>query len=361
MADQDLDRSEEATPHKLQKAREQAQTPRSPDATAATVFAVAILVLTWHGAGMAQALMRLFQSALLQVGAVSVDDANFWPLVTRLAVQTAAIWLPLLIALPAAAVLASIAQTGMVFSPQPLRADFGRLNPANGFRRVFSLRTLFEGVRACCKLLLLVTTGAAALYALLPQFQVLSALPPAAFLQVALADVASLCWKMALALALIAAVDLVFTRREFSRRMRMSRRELKDEYKNRERDPRIRSRLRELRRELLRRSRALRNTRNADVVLANPTHYAVALRYVHGEMPAPQVVAKGAGHLAAGMREIAARHGIVVVHNPLLTRRLFRAAAIDAYLAPEFHAEVARIFVWLIALRQQHAKAGAPA
>jgi flagellar biosynthetic protein FlhB len=184
-----------------------------------------------------------------------------------------------------------------------------------------------------------------------------AAAPPAEFVRILLANAASLGWKMALALGVIAAADLLFTRREFTRNMRMSRRELKEEFRQREGDPRIRARLRELRRELLQRSQSLRNTRDADVVLTNPTHYAVALRYVHGDMPAPRVVAKGAGQLAAAMREIAARHRVVVVQNPPLARRLFREAPLDAYLPASFHAEVARIIVWVLAARQRQAAA----
>jgi flagellar biosynthesis protein FlhB len=105
----------------------------------------------------------------------------------------------------------------------------------------------------------------------------------------------------------------------------------------------------------------VKNTRTADVVLTNPTHYAVALRYVHGEMDAPKVVAKGAGQLAAAMREIAARNRVVVVQNPPLARRLFREAAIDEYLPRSFHVEVARIIVWVFAMRQQRQAAGVPA
>lgn len=355
MADQDIDRSEQATPFKLQEARERGQTARSVDATACAVFLAAVACLAWQGSATAVALLRLARAVLAQAGHVDPAGATLWPLVAGLVSEAGGVLLPLLLVLPLAGLLACVAQTGMVFSFTPLHMDFQRVNPATGFQRVFSRRTLFEIARACVKLLVLGAAGVAALAALLPQFHVLSALPPGAFLQALLSDLAALGWKMGVALALVAAADLLYTRAEFGRKMRMSRRELKDEYRNREGDPRIRGRLRELRRELLKRSQALRNTRNADVVLTNPTHYAVALRYVHGEMEAPRVVAKGAGQLAAAMRALAARHRIVVVQNPPLARRLFRAAAIDATLPPEFHAEVARIIVWVLAIRQQRA------
>lgn len=357
MVEQDVDRSEQATPFKLQKAREQGQTARSADATACAAFLVAMLYLSWQGVQASIELLQVCRSVLAQAG--RAETAALWPLAVDVGTQAARVLLPLFLALPLAAAVACIAQTGMVFSFEPMHADFQRVNPAAGFKRIFSRRTLFEAARASLKLVLLCGASAMALFSLLPQFPALSALPPAAFLHTLVQDVAALGWKIGIALAVIAAADVLFTRREFERRMRMSTRELKDEYKNREGDPRIRGRLRELRRELLKRSQSVRNTRTADVLVTNPTHYAVALRYVHGEMEAPRLVAKGAGQLAAAMRAIAARHRIVVVQNPPLARRLFREAGIDEYLPADFHAEVARIIVWVFALRERAAAAGA--
>jgi flagellar biosynthetic protein FlhB len=353
MADRELDRNEAATPFKLQKARQDGQTPRSADAVAGAAFLAGMLYLASQGLQLGDALLRIARSAFVR--APSAGPEMLWPTLAAMGSDTAAVLLPFLLVLPVAAVLAGIAQTGFVFSAKPLHADFERISPASGWRRVFSLRTLFDGVRVCAKLLVLGTVAVLALQALVPQFHWIAALPAAAFLRVMAEDATSLGLKMGLALVALGALDVFFTRREFARKMRMSRRELKDEYKNREGDPRIRVRLRELRRELLKRSRALRNTRNADVVLTNPTHYAVALRYVHGEMEAPRVVAKGAGKLAAAMREIAARHRVIVVQNPPLARRLFRHAALDAYIPSDFHAEVARIVVWVMAARRQRA------
>lgn len=361
MADQDLDRNEAATPFKLQKAREEGQTPRSADMVSSLVFLGAMLYLAGQAPALAESLLRLAQAALVQA-AHARPAAALWPLTMQVAGTAAGALLPLLLALPLIAALAALGQTGMVFSLAPLHVDLNRINPATGFKRLFSLRTLFDGGRACLKLLVLTVVAVVALQALLPQFHAIAALPPAAFLHAVIQDLTGLGMKMGLALVLVSAVDILFTRREFSRKMRMSRRELQDEYKNREGDPRVRARLRDLRRELLKRSRALANTRSADVVLTNPTHYAVALRYVHGEMAAPRIVAKGAGQLAAAMREIAARHGVIVVQNPPLARRLFREGAIDEDIPGSFHAEVARIIVWVMAVRQQRSPiAGAAA
>ena len=353
MAEQELDRNEAATPFKLQKAREQGQTPRSADLVSSVVFLGAMVYLAGQAMDMAESLLKLTQATLPQIGRAHAAP-SLWPLAAELATASFSVLLPFLFALPLLAILAAMAQTGMVFSWMPLHVDFNRINPATGLRRLFSMRTLFDGARAAMKLLVLSITAIVALQSLLPQFHAIAAMPAPAFLRTLADDVTGLGLKMGLALVLVGLLDVLFTRREFGRNMRMSRRELKDEWKNREGDPRVRARLRELRRELLKRSRALRNTRTADVVITNPTHYAVALRYVHGQMDAPQLVAKGAGQLAAAMREIAGRHRIVVVQNPPLARRLFREVAIEQALPSSFHAEVARIIVWVLAVRRQN-------
>lgn len=353
MAEQDLDRSEAATPHKLQKAQQEGQAARSTDAVSAIVFAAAMVTVAWQGWTAATALLRLVRSVLAQSLPAAAGSAALPPLAADLIASAAMVVLPFMFVLMVAAVLGTLVQTGVIFSATPLKMDFNRVNPATGLQRLFSMRTLFDGAKALVKLVVLVIAAWLALKSLLPQFYALAAMPPAAFLRTLVADVADLGLKMALVLGLIGALDFAYTRREFGQKMRMSRRELKDEHKNREGDPRIRARLRELRNEMLKRSQALRNTRSADVLLTNPTHYAVALRYVHGGMDAPQLVAKGAGQLASAMREIAYRHRIVVVRSPALARRLFRELEIEQAVPASFHAQVARIFVWVFAMRQQ--------
>lgn len=361
MDGQDLDRNEAATPFKLKKAHDQGQAARSADCAPALVFGVAMVFLAWQGAQGAEALLRTCRGALAAVAGAGWSEALLRELALRMLVDAAGVLLPFMLVLVAAAAAGNWLQTGFMLSFEPLKADFQRINPAAGLKRVFSLRTLFDGARACVKLAVLALAAWLALEALLPQFFAVAALSPAAFLRLLIEDTGALGLKMALALGLVAAIDVAYTRREFSKKMRMSRRELKDEFRNREGDPRIRARLRELRREMLKRSMALRNTRDADVVVTNPTHYAIALRYVHGEMAAPRLVAKGAGQLAAAMREIAWRHRVTIVQNPPLARALFRTLAIDEEVPASFHAEVARIIVWVFAMRRQRDAAGSAA
>lgn len=351
MAQSDADRSQAATPHKLAKARERGQVAKSPDVISATVFMTAMMFLTWQGWPVWRAQFELDRAVLLQSTRVRADLATVWPLLEHMLQATMLAAAPFFAALVVAALLSNLVQTGAVFSVEPIKPDWNRLNPVTGFKRVFSTRTLFLAFRALLKLVLLGAVAYFALKALLPQFYQLAALSPLGLMKQMLADLGALGLRIGAMLVFIAVIDWVYSRREFARKMRMSKREIKDEVKNRDGDPRIRGRLRELRRDMLKRSLALRNTRKADVLITNPTHVAVALRYVHGEMSSPQLVAKGRGFMAAAMRKIAARHRIPVVQNPSLARTLYRNLGIDQHVQPDLYAQVARIIVWVFARR----------
>ncbi len=352
MADQDLDRNEAATPYKLQKAREKGQVGKSSEVVAAVVMFVAVVWLYWKGWDGLLAHFRQGQGLLAQAGRLDPSASNIWRLVSGMVQDAGLMLAPFMGALVLAAVAGNLMQTGLVLSLEPVKPDFSRLNPAKGFERLFSMRTLFDGARAVVKVLLLSLVVYYSLKALVPQFFHLAALPSAQLARTILEDVARTGLKIALMLCLIALADYAYTRREFGKQMRMSLRELKDENKQREGDPRIRARVRELRREALRRSMAAVHTKNADVLLTNPTHFAVALRYAHGEMDSPQMVAKGSGSLAEKMREVAARHRIPVVQNPPLARELYHGLEVNQHVPPTLYAQVARIMVWVIAMKQ---------
>lgn len=346
MADQDLDRNEAATPYKLEKAREKGQVSKSADVVSAAVLLVAVLFLTSQAETLMRAQFRFDQALFLQAFRIDEAGAGLLPLL-QLALRSAlALLLPLFAAILLAAVVGNLMQTGPVLSFEPLKVDFQRINPVTGFKRIFSMRTLFDGARACIKLMVLAGVSWLALRALLPHFHALAGASALAYALLLIDDLAGLGLKMVCVLALVAMLDLLYTRREFAKKMRMSVRERKDETKHREGDPRIRARLRQLRVEMLKRSASLRRTKEADVVITNPTHVAVALRYEHGEMTSPQLLAKGAGRLAKSMRQIAARHQIPVVQNPPLARRLMRELDVDQPVPEHLYAEVARIIVW---------------
>lgn len=354
MADgRDQDRNEPATPYKLADARKRAQVARSTELVSLGVFAAALAYLDWRGLSMLQQQFTADRRLLSIAGSAhDPQGPGLWRLAQEALQHSLWLLVPLWLLLMVAAVAGSLTQTGGVFSLHPFKPDWRRLHPGEGLARMVSVRMLFDTARAVAKLAALTLVTALALRSLLPQFHQIAAASPSAFLQLLVADAVSAGYKVALALAVIAAIDLAFTRREFQRKMRMSRREVREEARHREGDPRIRSRLRELRRQMLERSRSVRRTAQADLVVTNPTHYAVALRYEHGRMAAPLVVSKGAGVVAAAMRRIAHRHGVPVVVRPALARALYAQAPIDASLPQAFYRDVAQLMIWLLAMRR---------
>lgn len=357
MAEQDLDRNEAATPFKLQKARDRGQVAKSADATSAMVFTAAVVYLNWHGWEMLLSQLRLDQTLLLRAGSMRLEAGNvstLTVLVAQLLQGSFVLLAPFLATLMLTAIVANLLQTGFILSADPVKPDFQRINPVSGLKKIFSMRTLFDAARACIKLALLLFVTWVALKELLPQFFGLASTSPAGHARLLLDDFASLGLKMTLALGLIALLDLLYTRYEFAKTMRMSKRDITDEAKHRDGDPRIRARMRELCREMAKRAKAVGQTRNADVLITNPTHVAIALRYVHGEMDSPELLAKGTGHVAAVMRSIAAQHRIPVVQSPALARRLFSELPVGRSVPPELYAQVARIVVWVFAMRERH-------
>jgi flagellar biosynthetic protein FlhB len=352
MSDNDMDRTEQATPYRLQKAREQGQVAKSTDVVSVVTFVTAIVYLYWRGPQAIEDNFRFARALLAQAGMLHIDEVSFWWLAGRMVRHMLTVLGPFFLAIALMAIIGNLVQTGPMFTLAAFKVDLTRLNPVQGLKKMFERRKLFDTFRACFKLLVLAFVVYHALKGAAAEVFTYGALPPRLLLKTVAADIASIGFKMALALALIAAVDFIYSRREFGRKMRMSRRDIKDEVKNREGDPRIRSRLRQLRQEMFKRSSSTRNTRNADVVIVNPTHVAVALKYVHGEMQSPLLLAKGTGAFAAAMRTIAANHNIPIVQNVSLARKLFREMEIDQHVPPAMYADVARIIVWVFAMRK---------
>lgn len=351
-AAQDLDRNEAATPYKLEQARQRGEMGKSADLVGLLVIVTALTWLAGRGEADLLVLFRFDRDVLLTGARGMLDAATLLHLSLRVLQAGLALLAPFFAALMLAAVLGNVLQNRPVFSLEPLTPDWGRLNPARGLQRLFSLRTAYDAVRAGLKCAALTAALWFALRTLPAEFGRLSGLAAAGFMKTLLEHLAALGWRVAIVLLLLALLDLVFTRREFASRMRMSRRELHDEICQREGDPRIRARLRQLRLKFHERSRSIGRTGEGDVLITNPTHLAVALRYRHGEMAAPLIVAKGAGVLAAAMRVMAARHRIPVVRSPALARVLYRQLDPGQSLPPDLYAGVARILVWVMAMRK---------
>jgi flagellar biosynthetic protein FlhB len=358
MSEQDSDRSEQATPHKLDEARKKGSVAKSSDMTSMAMLAALAMTIYASGWDSLRLALRAQQSVLAKAGQLDWSTGLLAHWTGALLVSALTILAPLFMALAIVAVLVNLVQTGPIFSFHPLVPDLSRINPATGFKRVFSMRTLFEGAKSVFKLVVLGSVLYVLVRDAIPGLVGLTAMEPKGYARMLVGLAGALLVKLVLVLLVIALLDLMFTRWEFAKRMRMSKRDIKDESKNREGDPRIRSRIRELRKEVLKRSKSMAKVPAADVLITNPTRIAVALSYNHGSSGAPQVVAKGAGELARAMRLLAGKHQIPIVQNKALARTLFREVDYDGYVPEKLYPQIAKIMVWVYAMRDARRASG---
>jgi flagellar biosynthesis protein FlhB len=354
MADQEQEqnRNDPATPFKLAEARRRGVVAKSAELNTALVILAFVALLFGGGRALFERQLRLDAALLSQAHLPGFSESVALGWLSAALMDTLALLAPVFLAVVAAGVLASLLQTGPVFSFEPLKPDFDRINPASGLKRIFSMRLVFEAVKNTLKLGLFGYAIYALLEGLMPLLLGLVQADPHAFARIGLDTVVALLFKLALVMLAIALLDFGYVRREFAQRMMMSRRELREEHKRREGDPKVRQRIRELQREMRKRAKALRRVPEADVLITNPTHLAVALRYRREEMNAPRVLAKGAGELAGRMRRIARRRGVPILENRPLARQLFLHGQLDAPIPEAAYAEAARVLAWAYALRE---------
>ncbi|TCS37710.1 flagellar biosynthetic protein FlhB [Paucimonas lemoignei] len=358
---EEQEKSEQASEFKLKEAKKRGSVAKSMDINSFAVLLMLVVALSFWGKSMLAAQLRLSQYILSNAGMINFAPKQFTQWVVQLFFHALLICLPLFLLILVAGILANLFQTGPIFSTFPLKPDWKRINPAEGFKRLFSMKIVVETIKSVLKIAALGATIYLFIHSILP---VLFGLGQSEFRRypVAVLDEATSLIKWCLlALLPLAMIDLIYTRRDFFKKMMMSRREVKDEYKQREGDPRIRSKIRELQREARKRSKSLRNVKEADVLITNPTRLAIALRYDREHMAAPMIVAKGAGQLAKLMREMAFRHQVPVVENKRLARALFRQTAIDTQIPEVFYPAAAKLLMWVYAKRnaQNTARKGA--
>ena len=339
----ELDKSEEATPFKLKRAREKGAIARSMDLGFFAALAASIGFFWVGGAKLALAISQTSEETLAAAPALGRSPQALGEVLQRLAAP--AIY-PLLVfsgALFGIALVLDFIQVGPVFSTAPLKPDFSRINPAKGLKRLFSLKMLIEALKASVKLAVYATIAWLVIRGLLTgKAQALTdtANLGAIMIQQAL----RLLMFFALAALAFAMIDQILVRRDFAKRMRMSRRDLKREHRDREGDPRLKQKRKQVHSEFAKAVRALRDIRGSDVIITNPQHYAVALRYDPSQMEAPRITARGAGELAQRIKRIGFTYGVVTIAHPVLARALYRHGRLAADIPSSLYEPVADIY-----------------
>ena len=351
MAEQEQNRTEQATPFKLDEARKQGQVAKSLDFnTLIMIWGLLGLAMIWGASAWTQ--LGTLWSDLFTSSAelpVSLDGLGWMSGVLRAFIGILA---PVMIVGVVLAVLANLVQTGPIFTFKPLKPKGERINPIAGFKRIYSMKLLFDAFKSLLKLGILGGVAVAFFFTLWPQLPDAES-PDTGVVQSWFGTHAvALLFRLGLALVLIGLLDLLYTRHKFGKDMMMSRRELKEEHKRREGDPLIRAKLRELQRENLKQSASVKRVPEADVLITNPDHLAIALRYERGSMAAPIVLAKGADSWATEMRALARRHGIPIYERKPLARKLFRSGSLGNPIPADVYVDVARIYADLDAKKR---------
>ncbi|HUI83868.1 MAG TPA: EscU/YscU/HrcU family type III secretion system export apparatus switch protein [Candidatus Binatia bacterium] len=349
----DGDRTERATPRRREKAREQGRVARSRELGGALTGFAGLLVVLWTSAGELQRWRQSWRSWTEL--AWQSDFSAGTPLLAWTAVA-ALRWIVVPLGLVwALAVASSVAQGGFVFSAQALTPDIARMSPVKKLGQMFSLAGLAPVTKSLLPFSVLLYLGMAVLARDRELLTGSARMPVAMLATLAYQDALEICWKSTLVLLLWSGIDYLLQRQKLERNLRMSRQELRDEYRETEGNPTVKARLRRLQRQM-RRRRMLKEVERATVVITNPTHFAVALEYTP-QMAAPMVVAKGLNALAEQIKQVARWHEIPIAENPPLAQALYRSVEIGQTIPAKLYAAVAEIlaFIYRAQMRAQQA------
>jgi flagellar biosynthetic protein FlhB len=343
-------RSEKPTQRRLRKAREKGQIARSREVSAAAVLLGVVMTLFYFSQSILQTLEYEMQHLLTFRVPSELTESYLAGVMNGVVLHIALIVIPILLAAFVCALTGNLLQGGMVFSTESLGFHLNRLSPKNGLSRIFSKNGLVE----LCKSVLTLAAVSAISY------QVISKYIPL-YPRMVLMDIRKLVhWtayisyevfiRVAIMLVILAVFDYCFQKYRFIERLKMTKQEVKEEFKETEGDPVTKARIRRIQREMARR-RMMADVPTADVVITNPTHYAVALSYRMDSMEAPKVVAKGVGFLALKIKELAQEHGVPLVENKPLAQTLYKSVEIGEYIPGNLYRAVAEILAYVYKAR----------
>jgi flagellar biosynthetic protein FlhB len=346
MAEDYQDRTEQPTPKRRQESREQGQIARSRDLSGALVLLSGLVVLSLWVPQMGHRSLELFQVSLANLQPGSLNPAQMQPLFNKFSLTLAAFLTPILLGLALTSVAANYLQGGWIFAPQRLVPDLNRLQFLSGLKRMFSLNSLVMLANSLAKVavigIVIYLTLSQELAALLPLLQqdigqILLYLNNASY---------RLSGRILLAFLILGALDFLYQRYQIEKNLRMTKQEVKDEMRQTEGDPKVKARIRSLMRQRVTK-RMLAEVSQADVVVTNPTHLAVALKYDSTSMLAPQVVAKGRGFIAQKIVALARDAKVPVLENRLLAQSLFKLVEVGHLIPTSLYRAVAEILAYI--------------
>jgi flagellar biosynthetic protein FlhB len=349
------DKTEEPTAQRLSKAREEGQIARSQELAPAAMMVMATLFFTMMGQYIFNSMGNLFKSQL-QFDRKITDKAELLPAIFGSAIVDGfVIVLPLIAIMAVIAALSTTLAGGFIFSPKLALPNFGKLNPMSGLKRMFGTDALIQLGKAIAKFLVV---GAILLVSVMNNLNDLtniSQMDLGQAVKVAGTIIVDSCFWLSLGLVLVALVDVPLQRHQLNEKLKMTKQEVKDEMKNSEGNPEVKGQIRRRQREILN-NKMMGKVKDADVVITNPTHFAVALSYDPNGDGAPILVAKGDDGLAARIREEATKHGVYLFEAPLLARALYFTTKLDHPIPEALYHAVAQVIAFVFSLNQSYGR-----
>jgi flagellar biosynthetic protein FlhB len=352
----DPDKTEKATPKRQGEARKKGQVAKSTDLNSVVGLLAAFAALSITGPHMIEQLEAVLTRGLAQAGDTQLATvAGLSSLAWWAMTSFAAVLAPVVFAALGAGMLANIAQVRFRFTMAPMKPTFSKLNPGKGLKRLFGPSGLVETCKAVTKLTIVGGTAFMTVWPRLPTLGALTGIPPAMLLGQLGGQVMSIVVRVGALLLVLAVADWFWQRHKLAKSLKMTKAEVKQEARQSDLAPELRGAIKRKQYQQAKR-RMLSEIPSADVVVVNPTHYAVALRY-DGTTPAPELVAKGADHIAAAIRAAAKEHGIPIVSNPPLARTIYGQVEIGSMIPEELFGSVAEVlaYVYRIAGRRTRA------
>jgi flagellar biosynthetic protein FlhB len=350
MAD-DAEKTEEPTPKKIEDARKEGNVPKSQDASGVVTLFVAILAMLMLFPFMAKHMILLFQYYFSLIG-TPLDKLFLIDIAIVTIREFLLITMPLAVAVAIAGVIAALAQFGFLYSTKAITPDLKKIDPIKGMKNLFSLKKLLEGVKITFKSFTTLGVGFIFFFYFITELPTVTLFGLHDQMEWLKDKMMIIAFVMLFIIFVFAIIDVIIVRKQYFDGLKMSKQEIKDEMKNMEGDPLVKSKIRQIQMQTARK-RMMAEVPNADVVITNPTHYAVAIKYDEEKAHAPIVLAKGVDNIALQIKKIARENSVHIVQNPPLARSLYKEVDIDQAIPEALFGAVAEVLAYVYKMNKK--------
>ncbi|WP_027963203.1 flagellar biosynthesis protein FlhB [Halalkalibacillus halophilus] len=346
------EKTEQATPKKRLDSRKKGQVAKSQDVNTAILLFFVFIFLFVFGSFMGETLMGIYTYAFTEFIHWDLTESNVQQVFFQMTIEGLKVVLPIMAVAIVGALISNYLQIGFLFTGEPIKFDLKKVDPIKGIKRIFSVRALVEFLKSMLKISSIGTVCFFIIWIhrhelmMLSQKTILESITFFGQLTVLIGVAASIM------LMIISVIDYLYQRYDHEKNIKMSKHDVKDEHKNIEGDPLIKSRMKERQRQMAQ-QRMMSEIPSADVVITNPTHYSIAIKYDEAKSDAPYVVAKGVDYIAFRIRDVAQAHGVMKVENRQLARGLYQTVEIGEAIPEDFYQGVAEVLAYVYKLEKQ--------